>query len=210
MQRSWNHASERASVRALYHRDEKRMAALHTRGLNFTGTLAALVKRSGRATADRVVARVGGEPGEALRRRTITATGWYPVAWYDALLEAIELELPGEPDVCRELARAAVTEDLATVLRALSFVASPDFAIVNATRVASMYWDGGRISVIDSRPRRLHFRFEGYEGFTPRLWRDWVGGMEAVIDALRLERLATEVLLGDDTSRCEVVILYAR
>lgn len=151
-----------------------------------------------------------GEAGEALRRGAITAIGWYPVAWYDALLEAIELELPDEPDVCRELSRAAVTDDLSTVLRALSFVAAPDFAIVNATRVASMYWDGGRISVLDASPTRLHFRFEGYEGFTPRIWRDWIGGIDAVIDALRLERLSTEVLLGGDTSRCEVVVRYRR
>lgn len=186
------------------------MVGLRTRGLNFTGTLGAVARRYGRGTAERVAARVPGEPGELLRKRAFATTGWYPVTWYDQLLEAIERELPQDPDVCREISRAGATEDLNTIFKAISFVASPDFALVNATRVASMYFDGGKISVVDARHGRIHFRFDGFHGFTRRLWADFVGGMEAVIDLLGLERLPTEVLIDADPSRCEVVIRYVR
>lgn len=186
------------------------MVGLRTRGLNFTGTLGAVARRYGRATAERVAARVQGEPGDLLRDRAFATTRWYPVEWYDQLLEAIERELPDEPEICREISRAGTTEDLHTIFRAISFVASPDFALVNATRVASMYFDGGRISVVDARPGRLHFHFDAFHGFTRRLWADWVGGMEAVIDLLGLERLPTEVSIDADHSRCEVVIRYVR
>lgn len=194
----------------MYSGCREHVAALRTRGLNFTGTLGAVARRYGRATAERVAARVEGEAGELLRQRAFATTRWYSVEWYDQLLEAIERELPNEPDVCREISRAGATEDLNTIFKAISFVASPDFALVNATRVASMYFDGGRISVLDARPGRIHFRFEAFHGFTRRLWADFVGGMEAVIDLLNLERLPTEVVLDADTTRCEVVIRYAR
>lgn len=185
------------------------MTARRLRGLNFTGTLRALGHRHGEEIVARVRAHVPGEAGAALREGAISLTGWYPVDWYDALLATIERELPREPSVCRDLARHAVAEDLATIFRALSFVASPDFALVNATRAASMYFDGGTISVIDARPGVLHFRFVGYDGFTPRIWQDFVGGMEAVIDLLRLTRLPTEILAHEDLSRCDVVLRYA-
>lgn len=184
------------------------MKALRLRGVNFSGTLRALTQRFGSAVAERVLARVPGEAGVALRARHIGAEGWYPVDWYDALLASIEAELPREATVCRDVGRAAVTEDMSTIFSALSFVATPDFALVNATRVAATYIDGGKISVLAARPGLVHFRFDGFHGYTPRMWQDFAGGMEAVIDLMRLVRLSTEITLGDDTSRCEIVLRY--
>lgn len=181
---------------------------LRLRGVNFSGTLRALTQRFGAATTARTLARVRGEAGAALREGRITPDGWYPVAWYDALLAAIEAELPREETVCRDLSRAAVTEELSTIFRVISLVATPDFALVNAMRIASTYIDGGKIAVIAAPRGTLHFRFEAFHGYTPRMWQDFAGGMEAVIDLMRLGRLSTEILASDDRSCCDIILRH--
>lgn len=167
-------------------------------------------RRFGDEVALRVAAGIPGEAGAAIRDDRISMIDWYPVAWYDALLASIERELPREKRVVRDLSRAHVVDDLSGVFRALTFVVSPDFALVNASRAASIYWDGGRVSVVRADAETLHFRFTGFDGFTRRCWEDFVGGVEGVIEAMGLAHLETRVLLGESVSDCEVIVRYRK
>ncbi|AKF07165.1 hypothetical protein [Sandaracinus amylolyticus] len=185
------------------------------KGVNFHGTLRALERRYGDDVLARVRARVEGPGGVALRDGEVVTNGWYPASWYDALLASIEREIPSrasDEGVCRELSRAAVVEDFSTLFRVISLVVSPRSALVNATRIVSRYVDGGRITVIDAREGHIHFAFDEFHGYTRRMWDDFLGGIEAVIDLMRLTRLPSRVISGgqDGDARFEVVIRYQR
>src|SRR5258706_8420727 len=101
--------------------------------------MSALERRAGREVLDRVIARVPGPAGEALRTGEIVSGGWYPASYYDALLGGIEAELSGERGVLRNLAREAVNHDFATLFKFLSLVVSPESALTNAVKVVSRY-----------------------------------------------------------------------
>lgn len=181
------------------------------KGVNFHGTLRALGRRHGASVEERVRARIAGPGGAALRDGAIVSNGWYDASWYDALLAAIEAEVP-EPRVCRELSRAAVFEDFSTLFRVISFIVSPNSALTNATRVLTRYVDGGNIRVVDARDGHIHFAFDEFHGYTRRMWDDFLGGVEAIVELMRVERLPTRVLRGggDGDSHFEIVIRYQR
>lgn len=182
------------------------------KGVNFHGTLRALLRRHGPQVHERVREGVKGPGGAALRDGAIVSNGWYAASWYDALLAAIEAELPTEPRVCRDLSRAAVVEDFSTLFRVISFVVSPNSALTNATRVLTRYVDGGHVRVVDAREGHIHFAFDEFHGYTRRMWDDFLGGVEAVVDLMRVERLPTRVLGGgaDGDPHFEIVIRYQR
>lgn len=186
------------------------MTERRLKGVNFHGTLRALERRAGAETVERVRARMEGEGGEAMRTGAIVTGGWYPASWYDALLVAIEVELPDQRTIVRDLARAAVTDDFATLFKVISLVASPQMAVANTTRVLQRYVDGGTARLIESREGFLHYAFEGFDGYTARMWDDFVGGMEAVLDLMRVERQQTRVVAAGDGPRCEVILRYTR
>jgi len=49
-------------------------------------------------------------------------------------------------------------------------------------------------------------------GYTRRMWEDWLGGMEGVLECSKVERLGTRVASGgrDGDHRIEVVLRYGR
>ena len=181
------------------------------KGVNFHGTLGALERRFGKSVLERVKARTKGDGGHALRTGAIVTGGWYPAHYYDALLEAIELELPTVPGLAHDLSYDAVTNDFQTLFRFISLVATPEWALQGATRVMTRYVEGGRVDVRESREGLVHLSFSGFHGFTKRMWEDWLGGLESVIDMMRVRRLPTKIVSGGgESSTCEVVIRYTR
>lgn len=186
------------------------MRPLKAKGVNFRGMTTALTRRGGQALVDRVLARVPGEVGEALRLGAVVAGGWYPGDWYDALLRAIEDEHPAEKNIVRNLTREAVTDDFSTIFKVISLVVSPEAALRNAAKILARYWDGGLITVVETREGYTHFVFEEFHGFTRRMWADFQGGLEAIIDLMKLERDPFEVRGGGDSPKLELILRYRR
>jgi hypothetical protein len=184
---------------------------LKAKGVNFRGMITALTRRGGKDLADRVLARVPGEAGEALRLNSVVAGGWYAGEWYDQLLRAIEEEHPKERHIVRNLTREAVTDDFSTIFKVISLVVSPEAALRNAAKILARYWDGGLITVVETREGYTHFVFEDFHGFTRPMWADFQGGLEAIIDLMNLEREPFEVRGGgQDGPRLELVLRYRR
>ncbi len=180
-------------------------------GVNFHGMLDALARTHGAEARARVEARVEGEAGDALRHRAIVTGGWYPASWYDALLRAVEAELPGKKGVVRELCKRAVMNDFGTLFKVISLVASPEMALRNAMKIVGRYVDGGKISMVSNSPGEMHFKFEEFHGYTSRMWEDFIGGMEGVLTLMKLELLPTKKLSGgDETGRLEVLLRYVQ
>jgi hypothetical protein len=188
------------------------MEELKSKGINFRGALGALQRRHGKATCEAVLARVQGPAGEALRHGEVLAGGWYPASWYDALLAAIEEHFDGDRNVVRELSRQAIVDDFSTLFKLVSLVVSPESALTTASRITSRYVQGGRITVVERREGAVHYRFEDYFGYTRRMWSDWLGGMEAILEMMKVKRLPPRILGGggDGDAHFELVIRYSK
>lgn len=181
------------------------------KGVNFHGTLGALERRFGKDAVARVKARVKGEGGESLRNGGVVSGGWYPASYYDALLVAIEEEYPSVRGILGDLCRDAVTQDFQTLFRVVSLVATPEWVMSGATRIMTRYLENTRVEVKESREGHVHFRFEEFHGYTPRMWEDFIAGLEAVIDLMRVRRLPTKIVAGGRSEPfLEVIIRYTR
>lgn len=181
------------------------------KGVNFHGTLGALERRFGKDAVQRVKTRMKGEGGQELRNGAIVSGGWYPASHYDALLVAIEEEYPTTRGIVAELCRDAVTQDFQTLFRVVSLVATPEWAMSGASRVMTRYIENTRVAVKESREGHVHFRFDDFYGYTPRMWEDFIAGLEAVMDLMRVRRLPTKIVAGGgDEPHLEVIIRYTR
>lgn len=166
------------------------------KGVNFRGTIAALERNKGKELTQRVVARVPGEAGEAIRTGAIVAGGWYAGAWYGALLAAIDAETGGGPAFAKQLSREAVKNDMETIFKILSLFVSPQFALQNGVKVIKRYVDGGTLEVLSAQQGDVRFRFTEYYGYTHLMWCDFIGGMEGVLDAMHLAEVGSRIHSG--------------
>jgi hypothetical protein len=177
--------------------------------VNFRGVMKQLERRGGKALLERVLARVPGDVGTALRTGEVVTGGWYPAAWYDALLSAVEAEYPTDRTAIRTLTREAVTDDFKTIFKIISLVVSPNAALRNGVKVMARYWEGGRVDLLEAHEGYVRFVFDDYYGFTPRMWDDVLGGIEAVVDMMGVVRAPIETRgATPDGRRLEVIIRY--
>jgi hypothetical protein len=181
------------------------------KGVNFRGTLGALERLRGKDTVAAVLARVPGEPGVALRDGAVLTGGWYPAAWYHALLVAIVEETGGGEPIVAQLARDAVMNDLETIFRILSLFVSPTFALQNAIKVLRRYVDGGTVEVLAARDGEARYRFTDFHGYTRLMWTDFVASTEAVALSMRLKDVKTRTPgSGGDGPSLELVMTWTR
>lgn len=179
---------------------------LQLKGINFRGVILAIEREHGKPRSEAVLRRIPGRAGESLRNGEVVAGGWYPASHYDALLESAEKE---GLDV-RKLATAAIVHDFSTLFRLFSFLISPEFALKNTVKVLNRYVQGGKVVVVDARQGRVHFRFEEFFGYTPRMWEDFLGGLEAIFQLMKVRGPQMRVLRGgkQGDAHFEVVITY--
>ncbi len=156
---------------------------------------------------ERVVQGIEGEAGEAVRTGALVSSGWYPVAWHDATLAAVEAALPNERDVIRRLTYDSVRHDFQTIFKIVSLVASPAFALSTSAKVMARYYDGGRVGIPEAREGFVRFLFDDYHGFTRRLWEDVHGGLESIVDLMGVERLPFEIITMSGP-HAELIVRY--
>jgi len=174
------------------------------KGINFTGTLSALARVHGDDVRDAVVQDVPGEVGEALRLGSLVASGWYPAAWYAALLQAIVARVGGGAGTTRQLAREAVKADFRTLFKVMSLLLAPQRALQQSLRVSRRYVDGGEIEMIEAQDGFMHYRLSEYYEYTHLMWWDFIGGVEGVLDNLGAEQLEARIVSGGQDGDHEV------
>lgn len=166
------------------------------KGINFVGTLKALERNKGAEVRARVEAHVPGEAGEALRTGSVVANGWYPASWYAALLASIvDVTREGERFVA-SLSRDAVRADFETLFKIVRLFLSPKVALAQSLRVSRRYVDGGEIEVVAASESHMHYRMSEYHGYTRLMWRDFVGGIEGVLESMGCQDLEARILAG--------------
>lgn len=186
------------------------MASVRLKGTSFHGVLDAVERRFGRRERERAIALVAEPTRSMLQTGELLTGGWYDAAHYDALLAGLEAAFPHQPLLLRKLSHEAITNDFSTLFRFVRLVLSPESALANALKVTSRYVEGGSVRVLSSTEGQMHFRFDDYGGFTRRMWDDFLGGMEAVLDLMKVQRLPSKVLEGGDGPTFEVILRYSR
>lgn len=186
------------------------MTPIRLKGTSFHGVLGAVERRFGEAERERLLGHIAEPTRTMLRTGEILTGGWYDVGHYDALLAGVEAAFPGVPGLIRRLSHDAITRDFATLFRVVRLVLSPESALSNATKVMARYVQGGSLRVVSSTEGQMHFRFDEFHGYTARMWDDFLGGMEAVLDLMGVKRTAAKVLVGGDGPTFEVILRYAR
>ena len=180
------------------------------KGINFLGTLGALEREHGEEARANVEKKLGGEVGQAVRQTAILASGWYPAAWYAALLEAIVEEVGGGEATTRSLSREAVKADFKTLFKIVRLFMTPQYALQQGIRVSSRYIDGGQIELVEASNGHAHYRFRDYHGYTRLMWWDFIGGIEGVLENLGAEELFARIVDGgrDGDHHLEVVLRW--
>lgn len=183
-------------------------AEIKLKGINFNGTLGAVAKQYGDDARASVEAALEGEVGEALRGRMIIASGWYPASWYAALLAAIVSEVGGGDDTARTVAREAVKTDFRTLFKVVRLFLTPQKAAEQAMRVSRRYIDGGQIDVVSQEAGEVQYRFRDYHGYTRLMWRDFIGGIEGVLENMGAEDLRNRIITGGNDGDAHLDVAF--
>lgn len=180
------------------------------KGTNFLGMLAVFEKRTNKASADKLVASLPSEVGNAIRFQQIVPMGWYPVRWYRSLHDGIMKMSDGNGVVViRELARETTVQDFTGLHRAILRVLSTKTVTGHAHRLMQLYWRGGTASNSDLRPGRSVIRFSGWVGFNPLVWADIAGSAQGIVEAAGGKRVQARVTsMSTDEADADVEVRW--
>lgn len=163
------------------------------KGNTFVGFLKGLGQVKGQAVHDGVLGRLTGELGELARSGTLLSSGWYPAAWYQEMLEAVVAETGEGPQFIQDLSREVTRRDFQTLFRIVRLFLDPTVALQQAVRVNRRYCSGGEIEVLAAERDRVHYRFHTFYDYDELMWRDYVGGVEGVLEGLGAKNIRTRV-----------------
>jgi hypothetical protein len=177
------------------------------KGSNFIGLLRALEDLRGTENARRCVAAVSPHV-EGLAYGQVVAVGWYPIAWYVALHAAIAETLGTGPELARQLGRAATLRDFTTIHRLVISLLSAETVAGHAPRLMALYFRGGTAQRVRVETGSARVRFDGWKGFSPLVWEDIMGGMEAVLTVVKARNPKARALGPLDAESVEIEVRW--
>lgn len=123
----------------------------------------------------------GGEPAlrELIEQKRLSASAWYPLAWYRSLHGVAQRVAGKGPALSREVGAEAMRNDLSGIYRIFLVVVSPQAIISKSARLFNSFFTHGSATVLESRAGASRVRWEGCEGFDRNLWEDVLGSSEA-------------------------------
>ncbi len=129
----------------------------------------------------------------------VKGTGWYPIASYASLHQAA-LEESGLPlSFSRALGKQATQIDARGVFQFVLRFVSPESLVRHADRVLGLYVEGPAIDVVLLGSNRGRVHVSGAIGYTPSIWEDSYGTMEALVTLSGgRDARAVEIERGDD------------
>ena len=182
------------------------------KGSNFTGLLKALEALHGADARERVFAELPEHVAEPLRFGQVVVVGWYPVTWYAELHAAVDRCFHEGAGLARKMSHYATSADIGSIHRFIASMLSVETVFGQTHRLMGLYWKGGRIERLEIAPGRARVRFEGWPGFTPLIWEDLMGGMEAVLETCGAQngriRAASGRTVSADTETLEIDVRW--
>lgn len=173
----------------------------------FRSTVNALASLRGQEAADRALALLSPELGQAMRSGGVAASGWYPVAWLRELHGAAQRACGAGPQLARAIGYEAAGADFRGVYRLLASLLSPETLLSLAPRVWRTYWDGGQTKLLEARKGMSRGLTFGCHGFDRSIWESIIGGSIALLEIGGAKNVRMRVVAGggdgDDAMDCE-------
>jgi hypothetical protein len=148
------------------------------KGFAFETTLRELSALRGAGVAHTVHDRLAPE----LRDGGILANGWYPLAWYRAMLGAMREVTREGPELMRLLGHRAVHTDLSTIHRTVLKLLSPKKITEIGGRYFRRVYDTGSMTVVSEDATRITARFADCAGFDRNMWLEVSGSIEGFVE----------------------------
>ncbi len=153
------------------------------KGAAFYSMLEAIEEIDGKEGLSAVLNALPEQLGSALRDRSMSRVGWYPIEEYSLLHDAIQAALGGGDLKARELGRRSTEIDTRGLLRYVLAIPSPALLIKHANRVFGSYIRGGVVTATRRNPGAYDLAFSNMGTASRYILAEWEGGI-----ALLLER----------------------
>ncbi|MBX7193427.1 MAG: hypothetical protein K1X94_15335 [Sandaracinaceae bacterium] len=176
------------------------------RGAAFLSFFEGIEELRDRATADAVKEALRPELRERVLSGAITRVGWYPMAEYTALHEALDRVVSGGPEFAVRLGYVTTDRDTRGLLRYVLAFTSPDLLIRYADKVFMSYVRGASMSIEQLGPRHYLVSWSDHHGASRALFDEWRGGIQLLMERCGGKNVVVAARPFDDPARaqCEV------
>jgi hypothetical protein len=179
------------------------------RGTAILGLLQAIARMYGEAGLTVTLEAASNEVRDAYRFGQLVSVGWYPMAWYRNIHEAAQRGLGADPSLPWRLSHEAVTRDFRGIFQVLIRLLSPEMMFRQGSRLMLLYFKGGQVDVIETRPGYGHLRLSGWTDFDRNLWIDLQGGIVAALEARGAKNVSSRVLGGGGEDGIELEVRWS-
>ncbi|WP_437692126.1 hypothetical protein [Sorangium sp. So ce176] len=141
-----------------------------------------------------------------IRYGSIVSTGWYPIAWYKDLLQAIRRTSGEGKDLIHQIGRQCTRDDMSGIYKVIAALISPSTLFSLAQRVFANYYSVGRVQVIESRRGFTRARWSGCHGFDENMWTEVIGSCGQLLEIGGARHVRQRVIAGggDSDDRLEL------
>lgn len=158
------------------------MPTVEMKGAGFYSMLAAVAELEGNDAHDRVVAALPEPVGTAFRNKSLTRVGWYPVAHYGLLHDAIQRILGGGENRARELGSKSTEIDTRGLLRYMLAITTPGLLVRHANRVFGSYIRGAEVSAEKRSAAIYDVNFRNMHDVSRFILAEWEGGISFLLE----------------------------
>jgi hypothetical protein len=158
------------------------MTTVEMKGAGFHSMMAAVAELEGKAAHDRVVEALPEPIGAAFRRAELTRVGWYPIAQYGLLHDAIQRTVGGGENRARELGRKSTEIDTRGLLRYMLAITTPGLLVRHANRVFGSYIRGAEVSAEKRSAAIYDVNFRNMIGVSRFILAEWEGGISFLLE----------------------------
>ena len=183
---------------------------IYAKGSNFIGLLRAIDTIEGPGARERVLELTPEPIASALRSGQVIVMGWYHVSWYAELHAAIDRSFHGGLALARKLSHESTRADISGIHRFIASMLKLETVFSQSHRLMGLYWKGGTIERPEVTPGRARIRFTGWSGFTPLVWEDIMGGMEAMAEACGVKNSRCRAIPRPPTEETETLDVEVR
>ncbi|HTN84589.1 MAG TPA: hypothetical protein VL242_12910 [Sorangium sp.] len=131
-----------------------------------------------------------------LRYGSIVSTGWYPIAWYKDLFQAIRRTSGEGKDLIHQIGRQCTRDDMSGIYKVIAALISPSALFSLGQRVFANYYSVGRVQVLQSRRGFTRARWIGCSGFDENMWTEVIGSCEQLLEIGGASHVRQRIIAG--------------
>ncbi|WP_437677044.1 hypothetical protein [Sorangium sp. So ce131] len=166
------------------------------KGLAFRSVYGSLGKLRGERLQKLSLDEMSEPVRDGMRYGSIVSTGWYPIAWYKDLFQAIRRASGEGRELIHQIGRQCTRDDMSGIYKVLAALISPSALFSLGQRVFSTYYSVGRVQVIQSRRGFTHARWSGCYGFDESMWTEVIGSCEQLLELGGASHVRLRIIAG--------------